>query len=173
MRKRHSRLKNKIIAKVITRFPSLAKGLIDAYTPRETEGIPWTPVRKPLSESIVGLVTTAGVHLRSQEPFVMTDPDGDPTYRKIGRDTPYEELMITHDYYDHADADRDINIVLPVERLKEFAREGVIGGVGPSMYSFMGHIVGPHLYTLMNVTAPAAAEGLLKDGVDCVLVTPG
>jgi D-proline reductase (dithiol) PrdB len=81
--------------------------------------------------------------------------------------------MITHDYYDHADADKDINIVLPVDRLKEFAREGVIGGVGPTMYGFMGHITGPHIYTLMNVTAPEAACGLLKDGVDCVLVTPG
>ena len=53
----------------------------------------------------------------------MQDPDGDPTYREIERDTPVEALMITHDYYDHRDADRDINIVFPIQRLAELAEE--------------------------------------------------
>ena len=36
---------------------------------------PWTPMNKPLSESRVALVTSAGLHLRSDAPFV-TDHKG-------------------------------------------------------------------------------------------------
>ena len=169
----HSRLKNRLIAKVITKFPWLSKRFIDAYQPLETQGVPWTPVTKPLYASSVALVTTAGVHRTDQKPFDMTDPDGDPTFREIDKDAPRQQLMITHDYYDHTDADRDLNIVFPLERLVEFTSEGIIGGVTEVHYSFMGHITGPHLYTLMNVTAPDVAARLQRAGVDIVLLTPG
>lgn len=167
------RFKNRIIARIITRFPKLGQRLVDAYVPWETEGIPWSPVKKPLKESVVALVTTSGVHLRDQVPFVMTDSNGDPSYREIGRDTPHSRLMITHDYYDHTDADRDINVVFPVDRLKELAVDGIIGGVSPTLYSFMGHITGPHLAELMSRTAPSVAASLLEGGADCVVLTPG
>ena len=168
-----TRLKNRLIAKLITQFPSLAQGFIEAYKPWETEGIPWAHVRKPLTESIVALVTTAGVHRKDQKPFNMKDRNGDPTYREIDNDTPVEDLMITHDYYDHTDAQKDINIVFPNTRLKEFASEGFIGSVARTHYGFMGHIVGPHIYSLMNESAPEVAANLQKQGVDCVLLTPG
>jgi D-proline reductase (dithiol) PrdB len=86
---------------------------------------------------------------------------------------PLSDLMITHDYYDHRDADKDINIVFPVERLREFGREGVIGGLANVHYGFMGHITGPHIMTLITRTAPEAARLLKKDGVDVALLTPG
>lgn len=168
-----SRLKNRLIAKVITRFPSLSKKFIDAYKPWETQDVPWTPAARPLYACNVALVTTAGVHRTDQKPFDMTDPDGDPTYREIDKDTPRQELMITHDYYDHADAEKDLNIVFPLERLEEFASEGIIGGVAQIHYSFMGHITGPHLFTLMNVSASDVAARLKRAGVDIVLLTPG
>jgi D-proline reductase (dithiol) PrdB len=86
---------------------------------------------------------------------------------------PPGSLMITHDYYDHADADRDINIVFPLELLREFAKERIIGRVADRHYGFMGHIIGPHVVTLINRTAPEVARKLREDGVDLVLLTPG
>jgi D-proline reductase (dithiol) PrdB len=168
-----ARFKNRLIAKVITRFPSFGKGLIETYKPWETQGIPWAPVQKPLAESIGALITTAGVHRKDQKPFDMIDRNGDPTYREIDNDTLAEELMITHDYYDHTDAQKDINIVFPIRRLQEFAGEGIIGGVAHTHYGFMGHIDGPHIYTLMNESAPEVAAHLHRQGVDFVLLTPG
>jgi D-proline reductase (dithiol) PrdB len=167
------RFKNRIIARIITRFPKLSQKLVDAYVPWATEGIPWAPVKKPIKESVVALVTTSGVHLRDQEPFDMTDSNGDPSFREIGRDTLHSRLMITHDYYDHADADRDINVVFPVDRLKELVSDGIIGGVCLNLYSFMGHITGSHLAELIRRTAPSVAASLLKGGADCVVLTPG
>lgn len=158
---------------MITRFPSLAKRFVASYAPWESEDIPWTPFTKPLSECTVAMVTTAGVHHRDQAPFDMIDRDGDPSFRVIDISRPLESLIITHDYYDHRDADKDINIIFPVERLREFAREGIIGRRANVHYGFMGHITGPHIMTLIANTAPEVARRLKRDGVDVVLFTPG
>ncbi len=166
-------LKNRLIARVITRFPSLATRFVQAYAPWESEDVPWTPFVKPLSECTVTMVTTAGVHHRDQKPFDMADRNGDPSWRVIDLTRPLEDLMITHDYYDHADADRDINVVFPVERLREFEREGAIAKVARYHYGFMGHITGPHIPTLINTTAPEIAQRIRQDGTDVVVLTPG
>ncbi|MFQ5441530.1 MAG: glycine/sarcosine/betaine reductase selenoprotein B family protein [Thermodesulfobacteriota bacterium] len=169
------RLKNRIMAALITRFPRLFD--LEKYSEKveavKVEGVPWTPLTKPLEKSTVAIVTTAGVHLIGQKPFDMKDPDGDPTYRVLPSATPVSELMITHDYYDHKDADRDMNIVFPAQRLAGMADAGLIGAVAESNYGFMGHIVGAHVETLMKKTAPEVAALLKGEGVDVVLLTPG
>lgn len=167
------RLKNKIIAKVITKFPSFSKRLIDAYVPVETKDIPWTPFNKELRFCTVALVTTAGLHHKDQKPFDMNDKDGDPSYREIDSTRPLSDLMITHDYYDHSDADKDINIVFPIVRLKEFEEENAVGKVLNFHYSFMGHIDGRHIQTLISQTGPEVAERLKNLDVNVVLLTPG
>ena len=168
-----TRLKNRTISKLITRYPLAAKIFTDSFTPLETKGIPWSPIRKPLSECKVALVTTAGVHHRDQPPFDMNDRDGDPTFRVIDISRPVEDLMITHDYYDHSDAEKDINIVFPVQRLREFKSEGYIGNLSENHFGFMGHIVGRNIETLIKETAPDVAGRLSNDNVDIVLLTPG
>lgn len=168
-----SRLKNRFLARILTRFPFLAKRFIASYHPAESTGIPWTPVKKPLRQCSVAMVTTAGVHQRDQKPFDMKDPNGDPTFRMIDETRPFADLMITHDYYDHGDADKDINIVFPLERLREFQREGIIGKMAHTHYGFMGHILGPHLRTLLTDTAPEVAKRLNAEGVDVVVLAPG
>lgn len=168
------RLKNKLVAKLLTRFPSLFQKSVAGVAPAvSVEGVPWTPVTKPLGESTVAMVTTAGVHLKGQPPFDMEDPDGDPSFRELPSVTPRGEYAITHDYYDHSDADRDINVVFPMDRLNELAGEGVIGGLAAVNYGFMGHIDGPHIKTLMEKTGPDVARRLADEGADVVLLTPG
>ena len=167
------RLKNRLIAKLTTRFPFLGKRFTEAFSPVETEGIPWVPVSKPLAVSKVAMVTTAGVHHRDQPPFDMNDRDGDPSFRAIDVSRPVSDLMITHDYYDHGDADKDINIVFPIQRLRELESEGIIGEIAGTHYGFMGHILGAHVQTLVNRSAPEVARRLKNDGVDVVLLTPG
>ncbi len=168
-----ARLKNRFIAKIITRFPSLAKRFIASYDPWKSSDIPWATVTKALRNSTIAVVTTAGVHQNDQEPFNMRDREGDPSYRVIDLRKPLSSLMITHDYYDHADADRDINVVFPVERLREFEQEGFIGHVADLHYGFMGHIIGRHIPTLIEKVAPEIVRRLKKDNIDLVLLTPG
>ena len=126
----------------------------------------------PASQCRLALVTTGGVHLRSQSPFNMQDPSGDPTFREIPADISPENLTITHAYYDHSDADQDINIVLPIERVLDLKKLGEIGDVNRRHFSFMGHITNHHVNTLMRDTAPQVASALKADGVDIVILTP-
>ena len=48
----------------------------------------WTPLRKPLSECVVSLLTTGGVHLRDDTPFDTDSTHGDWTHREIPTATP-------------------------------------------------------------------------------------
>lgn len=133
---------------------------------------PWTPLRKAPRECVVALVTTAGVHLPSDPPFDMSDRRGDPSYREIPSDTPGNLLAVTHDYYDHRDADQDVNVVFPIDRLRELSGSGEIGKPAPIHYSFMGHLTEPHLATLRDVTSRVVARRLGDAGVDLVLLSP-
>ncbi|MBI5586793.1 MAG: hypothetical protein HY889_00325 [Deltaproteobacteria bacterium] len=173
MRGFSGRLKNRLIARVLTRFPWLLERVTNKTIWRGEAGVPWTPFTKGLSSSKVAIVTTAGVHLKNQKPFDMLDKMGDPTYRELPASARREEYTITHDYYDHADADRDLNIVFPIDRLREMAEAGEIGGLSETNYGFMGHIDGPYIDTLIRKTAPEVARKLKKDGVDVALLTPG
>ena len=138
----------------------------------EAPDIPWATLCRPLDRCTVSLVTTAGVHARRDTPFDMRDPDGDASFRVISVDEPRARLTITHDYYDHSAADRDLNVVLPIDRLREARAAGRVGAVGPRVYSFMGHVDGGHLRTLIDTTAPDVARRLVEDGADAVLMTP-
>lgn len=138
----------------------------------EFSDVPWTPFKGQVNQSRVALVTTAGMHLKSEPPFNMRDPAGDPSFRPIPADAAPGSWTITHDYYDHADADKDINVVFPFEVLRELAELGEIGSVNDRHFSFMGHILPPHIQTLMHKTAPQVAQLLKQDRVDIVLLTP-
>jgi len=166
------KFKDQTLAKVYAKIPSL----LDLYAQRADLVVntvaPLTPLPRSLGTCCVALVTTAGLHLPQQEPFDMTDKHGDPSYREIPSSVGIEELTITHDYFAKADALADPNLVLPMEPLRQLAREGTIGSIGPRFFSFMGHILGEHLKTLIRTTAPKAAAALKADGVDAVFLTP-
>jgi D-proline reductase (dithiol) PrdB len=142
------------------------------YTFVEPDHIPWTSFEAPMARRRIALVTTAGVHLKSDPPFNMTDPAGDPDFREIPYDVDLRDLTITHNYYDHGDADRDVNIVLPLERVRELAAFGEIGSVNHRHFSFMGHVLDRHLDTLIHQTSLQVAQKLKDDRVDVAILTP-
>ncbi len=167
------RMKNQALARLASRIPSLAQRFVDGYQAREIQAeVPWTVPAKPLHEAKLALVTTSGIHHRQQQPYDMSDVNGDPSYRQLNGETLFDDYQITHDYYDHTDADKDPNIIFPLDRLRELVAEGVIGSLAQSHYAFMGHIDGPHITTLVESMAPEVAQRLKQDQVDLVLLTP-
>jgi D-proline reductase (dithiol) PrdB len=166
------RLTNAAAVQLFKRVPWLGARWARRHRFVEATAIPWARVRKPVKDSAIALVTTAGVHLASDAPFDMSDPEGDPSFRVIPSDADPTRLRITHKYYDHGAADQDINVVLPVSRLRELVAEGRVGAVAPRIYGFMGHIDGRHLMTLIDEPAPAVADRLRADGADAVVLTP-
>jgi D-proline reductase (dithiol) PrdB len=165
------RRRNRLFARAYRLFPRLARGWATTVPPLGGE-LGWAPARKPLREASLAVITTGGVHAKTQEPFDMEDPEGDPTFRALPARTPRASLTITHDYYDHRPAERDLNLVLPLERLHELEAHGALGRVHETAYSFMGHIDGRHLERLRRDTAPEVAGELARAGVDYALLVP-
>ncbi|HLZ58317.1 MAG TPA: glycine/sarcosine/betaine reductase selenoprotein B family protein [Ktedonosporobacter sp.] len=132
---------------------------------RPGTAIPWTPLKKPLAQATVAIVTTGGVHLCSDQPFKLKS---DATFRVIPRSAMAQNLCITHDHYDRRDAGRDLNLVFPLERLLELEKEGVIGRVANENYGF-GFVKNP-----MELLAPGRKVGkMLKQAdVDLVILVP-
>ena len=130
--------------------------------------IPYTPRRRELSETVFALVTTAGVHLREQPAF---DVAGDNTWRLIPGDVQADQLMVTHEHYNHQHADQDINCVFPIDRLRELAADGVIGGVGDKHLGFMGYT--QKIRDLYERAAPEMAKVVERSKADAVLLTAG
>jgi D-proline reductase (dithiol) PrdB len=120
----------------------------------------------PLNRRRVAIVTTSGLHAQGDRPFQMGSAD----YRVIPGDIPADSLRMSHTSvnFDRSGFQEDLNVVFPLDRLRELAAEGVIGSISGFHYSFMG--AAP-----IRTLAPKARElaGLLKrDRVDAVLLTP-
>ena len=128
----------------------------------------WAEVNKDLKDMTVALVTCAGVHLKSDKRFNLA---GDTSYRIVPGDAKSEDLMVSHGGYDNADANKDINCMFPIERLRELAAEGFIGGVAPTHYGFMGGGGNQEVFT--NEKGPEIAKKLNEEGADGVVMTAG
>jgi hypothetical protein len=63
--------------------------------------IPWTPLRRPLAESTLALVNTAGVHLAADRSFNLYS---DASFRVIPGWAGPADLQITHRGYDRRNA---------------------------------------------------------------------
>ena len=133
---------------------------------------PWTPLQKPTKESKLCLITSGGLHLNTDPPFDTSDSNGDPTLRTIPLNSDQKKWKITHNYYDHSDAERDWNLIFPLERLRELRNFGKIGALANNHYSLMGHITGPHLPTLLHQTARELADRLRDEHTDLALLVP-
>lgn len=128
---------------------------------------PWAPLRKPVSESRLGLVASGGIYLEGQVAFHYKD---DTSFRIVDTATPTERLRVTHFAYDLADARNDPNVVFPLDPLRKLVTEGVLGELSPSSYTFMGGIYSSR--KVRELLAPEIAQRLVEDQVDLVLLVP-
>ena len=134
----------------------------------EHDESPRTILRKPLSSAKLALVTTAGIHLRGDAPFIR----GDQSYRVIPSATPPRRIIQSHSSigFDRAPIYRDINVSFPVDRVRELVEQGAIGSLDDRFYSFLGAQRNPR--HIVEATGPEVGERLKEEGVDIVLLTP-
>lgn len=156
----------------LSEFSLAVRLFLKAYRWRRIDPIPWSPLSKPLVESRVALVSTAGLVAPGQEPFDSTVKGGDTSYREIDGLAEVASLVDTQrsESYDHSGVERDRNLALPLDRLRELVGRGRIGSLSPVHLSFMGSITAPG--RLMRETAPAAAALLVEAEVDVALLVP-
>lgn len=141
-------------------FPSYRWSVFDSS--------PWTPFKKPLGESTLALISSAGIFREDQEPF---DPwaVNDLSFREIPKDIPLNRLKLQHNYFDHRDALKDLNCVFPLERFRELEGGGVIGRLAPTAISLgMGRLY--KRTALQTETVPRIIEVLKGQETDAVLL---
>lgn len=122
-----------------------------------------------LSRRRVAIVSTAGLQQSGDRPF--TGSAGATEYRLIPADAPTGTLMMSHMSvnFDRTGFRRDVNLVFPLDRLRELAARGEIGSVAQFHYSFMGAISPPTRY---EASAREVAGLLKRDGVDAAVLFP-
>ena len=128
------------------------------------------PAIKDLSKATVALVTSGGIV-----------PKGNPDRIESSSATKFGEYDITgvedltaetyetaHGGYDPVYANQDADRVLPVDVMREFEREGIIGKLHNKFYTTTGN--GTAVASAKKF-AEEIARRLIADGVDAVLLT--
>ena len=146
----------------------LSRFFMKLYRGKHYGTSPHTPLRLPLNECKVALITTAGFFLDGQEPF----ESGDCSYREIPNSIQTQALINGHKSaaYDERGLETDPNLAFPLDRFRELETEGKIGSLNHRHFSFMGSIVNPK--PLITQTAPEVGHKLKTDGVDVAFLTP-
>lgn len=143
--------------------PAMAQRMTELVLP-EVESSAWSEA-KPLNEMRVAIVSSAGLHLKTDRPFFRGDAD----YRVIPSDTDGADLFMSHvsSNYDRSGFQEDINVSFPIDRIRELAEEGFIGSIAKNHISFMG-ATDP---TGMEANAKEVAAILKEDNVDGVVLS--
>jgi D-proline reductase (dithiol) PrdB len=130
---------------------------------------------KPLSQTTIALVTSAGISLRSDAPFDMEREKrepfwGDQSFRAIPRGTTEKDIEVNHLHINTTYVKQDINVILPLARIAEFEQEKIIGRLAPTAYSFYG-FQWQNTDFLKEAIEPISKRMKLE-GVAAVLLTP-
>lgn len=127
---------------------------------------PWiTP--KPLAESTVAIISTAGLHRRTDAPFALGAVD----YRLLPGDVDFADVLVSHvsTNFDRSAFQQDPNVWFPLDRLREMTERGEIGGIANWHYSFMG--AQPN-HDALAATGEEVGQLLARDEVDVALLVP-
>jgi D-proline reductase (dithiol) PrdB len=126
---------------------------------------PWV-TGPALAERRVAMVSSAGLNLRGDRPFL----PGSAGFRTIPDGVDPGDVLMSHVSvnYDRTGFQQDLNVILPLDRLRELVADGVVGGVASAHYSFMG-ATDPRK---MESKARQLAGILKDDGVDAVVLLP-
>lgn len=152
----------------LDRLPQINRNNLLTFPAQVNDTAPFVRPAKPLSACRLAIVTTAGLHRRSDRPF----GPGDQTYRMIPSDTPTADIIQSHTSigFDRVPIMWDIDISFPIDRLREVTARGQLGGFGPNCYSFKG--AQRDCNRIESETGPDAARRLRDEGVDLALITP-
>ncbi len=120
----------------------------------------------PLAQRRVAIVSSAALIRRGDKPFAF----GSGECRVVPGNWPTDEILQSHVSinYDRAGFQRDLNVVYPIDRLRELAAEGVIGSVADKHFTVMGS-TDP---ASMTDAVDQMATVLRADHVDAVVLAP-
>jgi hypothetical protein len=152
-----------------TREYYLSEGYETPYRWAHFDDIPFTPLRKPLAESRVALITTSEMAIRTEDgaPEEVEEDFYGNVY-SLPSDTPIAQLYSRKDSYDrYATTLDDVDSYLPLTRLREFVAEGRIGSLAPRFHMVYSQY---SQRKTSEVDAPEILRRCVEDEVDVALL---
>jgi len=149
-------------------------GYEKTYNYAHNVDIPFTPLKKPLSESRVTLVTTASFVLMDEEGLPLEEPMMLGTNAlevfTAPSDWPADRILSTSEDHDRYQTDmEDVNAFFPTKRMQEFLKEGIFGSLSKNYYRTLPNY--SHRKTT-EVDGPEIVRQCREDNVDVALLTP-
>lgn len=144
--------------------------LSDSYPFVKNKRAPFSPARCALPMINLAVISSAGAYLDGTDPFDVTTPSGDLSFREIPARIDPEDLLFAARGYDPAAVHADINSLLPLWRLYEFESNGIIGRLNSVFWSFSGFI--PDAARFVEESAPRIVERVRAYEVQAVLLIP-
>ena len=153
-------------------LPLVYRLFMKVYPWRRRGTVPWAPLKKPLKECRLALITSSGLITGNQTPFDNSIRGGDCSFREIPLDIETADLIDTHRsrIFDHSGIQQDPNLAFPINRMQECEKKGRIGSLNHRHLSFMGSITARE--RLIKESIPAALKLLVEDRVDVALLIP-
>ena len=158
----HEQLRSRLWHTINERYPGSMISKDDA--------VPLAPLRKPISESRLTFVSTAGVQPKGSWPLDTVHPIGDYTFRRVPSTAKPADLEIHQIKYPTVGAHRDLNVIFPIERLQELVAEGALGGLTESFFTFIGYNMDPN--RVERDLAVSIANAVQDEGADIALMCP-
>jgi D-proline reductase (dithiol) PrdB len=123
-------------------------------------------VGPPLAQRRLAIVSSAALIRRGDQPFHF----GSAECRFVPASRPAADILMSHVSinFDRAGFQRDLNVVYPVDRLRELVAEGVIGGMAETNFTVMGSTDPAG----MTESADQIAGQLRQERIDSVLLSP-
>jgi D-proline reductase (dithiol) PrdB len=160
----------KLFVEWMRRHGTATNDTIDDYPLVANKRAPFTPARRALSMMNLALITSAGAYIDGTDPFDVSLPGGDVTFREIPSEVDASDLQFSARGYDPIFVSQDINVQVPLTRLSEFESNRVIGQLNSVFWSFCGFI--PDAEKFVAVTASKLVERLQRYEVQGALLIP-
>ena len=130
----------------------------------------FTPLQRALPMLNLGLIASAGAFIDGTDPFDLESKDGDLHFREIPIEVAAEDLRYAAKGYDPKYVTEDRNAQVPVDRLREYAGNGVIGALNNVWWSVSPWI--PNARLVADQLAPQLADRLHRYEVRAALLIP-
>lgn len=136
----------------------------------ENTHTPFTPVRRALPMLNLALISSAGAYIDGTDPFDTDSRDGDINFREIPVEVEPSDLRYATRGYDSGAVQQDRNSQIPIDRLRSYEENAVIGKLNSAWWSLSCYI--PNAQLVAEELAPRLAERLARYEINAALLIP-
>jgi D-proline reductase (dithiol) PrdB len=155
-----------------TREDYIRQGYEKSYQWAHFDDVPFTPLKKPLSKSRIGLIGTSEVAVKF-DPETEENPISEEDFRgvySIPANLPTEKFYSRTNSFDrNATTLDDVNAFYPIDQLREAVADGRVGSMPDSFYGAYNNY---SQRKVLEQEAPKVLNFARRDELDAMIMVP-